>query len=119
MVLKLTNTGVTPNTFEYIYVDAVPTVSGGNVTVGRAYNGSTTQTWASGTTVQYFQALEVVRDIIRRLVQWKQEQVKSPVASNVTVGDFSFPVSLDGLPADLYLTIRDAHLIRVAGAVGV
>jgi hypothetical protein len=119
MVLKLTNTGVTPNTFEYIYVDVSPTVAGGNVTVGRAFNGSTMQTWASGTTVQYFQALEIVRDIVRRLVQWKLEQVKAPAASSATVGDFTFPVAMDGLPADIYIVIRDAHLMRVAGAVGV
>ena len=119
MVLKMTNTGVTPNTFEYIYVDAVPTAAGGNVTVGRAFNGSTTQTWASGTTVQYFQALEIVRDIVRRLVQWKLEQAKAPAASNATVGDFSFPVSMAGLPADIYMVIRDAHLMRVSGAAGV
>jgi hypothetical protein len=121
MVLRLvaTNTPPAPPTTEYLFVDAVPTTTGGNVTVGRGYNGSAAVAWTSPIELYYWQAMDSVRDIVRRLVQWKAEQVLSPVASTVTVGDFSFPVNLSGLPTDLYLTIRDGGLIRVNGAIGV
>src|SRR5579859_1170593 len=107
MVLKLVNNGTTPPTIEYLYVDVIPSTSGGNVSIGRAFNGSSSPSvaWASGTTLAYWQAVDTVRDLIRRLVQWKVQQIQTPVSTTATVGDFSFPVGLDGLPKDIYLML--------------
>lgn len=101
---------------EYEYVEAVST---NTATVARAYNDSTAAVHAVGVTVYRWQPLPVVQDLVRRLVQWKLEQVKSPMAGNTTIGDFTFPVNTSGLPADLYLTFRDTAIQRLPMAKGV
>ncbi len=101
---------------EYEYVESVST---NTATVARACNGSTAVIHAVGVSVSRWQSLGVVQDLVRRLIQWKLEQVKNPMAGNTTVGDFTFPVNTSGLPADLYLTLRDTALQRLPLAKGV
>jgi hypothetical protein len=101
---------------EYEYVESVAV---NTATVTRAYNDSTAAIHAVSSAVYRWQALPTVSDLVRRLVQWKLEQVKSPAAGNVTVGDFTFPVDMAGLPKDIYLIFRDAKLQRLPMAKGV
>lgn len=101
---------------EYEYVESV---SSNTATVSRAVNGTTGAVHAVGVTVYRWQPLPTVNDLARRLIQWKLEQVKSPGAGNVTVGDFTFPVDMSGLPKDLYLTFRDTAIQRLPMAKGV
>ena len=101
---------------EYEYVKSI---SGNTATVSRATRGSTAAVHGAGVIVYRWQSLPVVQDLVRRLVQWKLEQVKSPMAGNTTVGDFSFPVNTSGLPADLYLILRDTAIQRLPMAKGV
>jgi hypothetical protein len=97
---------------EYMYVEAVPQQANGMVSVARHVNGSQAVAHASGEMIYQWQAVDGVRDLVVRLMQWRAEQTKSVIASNVTVGDFSFPVSVDGYPKDLYLAMRDAGYKR-------
>lgn len=101
---------------EYVYVDGLST---NTVTPARAMNGSTQATHAGGTTVYRWEALDAVRELCIRLVQWRQEQIKAPLAGQVAVGDFTFPVDTNGLPKDLYLALRDLSLGATENAVGV
>lgn len=101
---------------EYEYVESV---SSNTATVSRATNGSTAAVHAVGVTVSRWQSLPVVQGLVRRLIQWQLEQVKSPMAGNTTIGDFSFPVNTSGLPADIYLIFRDTAIQRLPMAKGV
>lgn len=101
---------------EYLYVDGIST---NTVTVARAMNGSTQATHSGGTAVYRWEALDSVRDLVIRLVQWRQEQRKAPLAGQVTVGDFTFPVDTNGLPKDLYLAMRDLSLSATENSLGV
>jgi len=101
---------------EYEYVESV---SSNTATVARACNGSTAAIHAVSAAVYRWQPLPVVTDLARRLIQWKLEQVKSPGAGNVTVGDFTFPVDMSGLPKDIYLIFRDTAIQRMPMAKGV
>lgn len=101
---------------EYLYVEAVST---NTLTVDRAMNGSVQATHAGATKVYVWEALDSVRDLVIRLTRWKQEQQVSPLVGTGTVGDFSFPVDISGLPKDLYLAIRDLQLARTENAQGV
>ena len=101
---------------EYEYVESVAT---NTATVSRACNGSEAAIHLSGAAVYRWQPLPVVQDLVRRLIQWKLEQVKSPMAGQTTVGDFSFPVNTSGLPADIYLIFRDTAIQRLPVIGGV
>jgi hypothetical protein len=101
---------------EYEYVESV---SSNTATVSRATNNSTAAIHTVGVTVSRWQSLPVVQDLIRRLIQWKLEQVKSPTVGQTTIGDFTFPVSTSGLPADIYLTMRDTAIQRLPKVEGV
>lgn len=101
---------------EYEYVESVAT---NTATVARATNGSTAAAHLVGVAVYRWQPLPVVQDLVRRLIQWKLEQVKTPMVGNTTVGDFTFPVNTSGLPADLYLIFRDTAIQRLPLAKGV
>jgi len=117
MFLKLvTSTGA----IEYLYVESVPQTSNGNIGVARHLNGSNAVAHAAGEAVYCWQAVDGIRDLVVRLMQWRLEQIKSVVASNVTVGDFTFPVSVDGYPKDLMIAMRDAgYKRRYGGGVAV
>lgn len=117
MVLRLRIVSGSTTTIEYEYVDSFASASVLNVT--RAYNGSIAQTWAISTAIDYWQPLDSVRDIVSRLIQWRSEQVKAPLAGQVTIGEMTFPVNTDGLPKDLFILMKEAALGRSESGWGV
>jgi len=94
---------------EYLYVEAV---SGTDVTISRGFNGSTATSHADGASISYWYAMDMVQDLVARLVQWRGEQLKSPTAGSVTIGDFTYPVDMSGLPKDVFKAINDSGLMR-------
>lgn len=105
---------------EYVYIDAIASSTPNDtLTLVRAVNGSTAESHDANAPIYYWQASDVARDLVSRLVQWRVEQRKAPMAGQVTIGDFSFPVDTSGLPKDLYISIRDAGLIRMGNVVGI
>jgi hypothetical protein len=100
---------------EYLFVREVVTNA---ITVSRGYNGSTAAAHSNGAAVSYWQADDQVRGLVRRLCQWAVEQIKSPVAGAVTIGDFSYPVDTAGLPKDLHDAINRTGLRRIGRIVG-
>jgi hypothetical protein len=94
---------------QYFYVDLAGSTS---LTVSPAYNGSTAANASTNDIVYFWQPLPLIRDIVMRLVQWRVEQIKAPLANSVAIGDFSYPVSTDGLPKDLQLMIAQSGLSR-------
>lgn len=92
---------------EYLYIDSVST---NTLTVTRAVNGSTAATHLTAITVYYWQPMQLVKSLVRRLVQWAYEQIKAPMAGAVTIGEFQYPVDTSGLPKDVYKMIADSGL---------
>lgn len=82
------------------------------ITVARAFNGSTAATHSSGATIYRWQALDVVQELIIRLMQWRQAQQKAPLFGQVVVGDITFPVDTNGTPRDVLDTIQSNRLRR-------
>lgn len=101
---------------EYLYVMGLD--NPGTITTSRGFNGSTAVQHAIGTPIYYWQADDQVRGLVRRLVMWAVEQIKSPVAGAVTLGDFTYPVDMSGLPKDVYTAINSSGLKRVSGVSG-
>ncbi len=104
---------------EYLYCDALPDSPATQVNVTRAFNGSEAAEHATALPVLYWQPLDRVRALVRRLAMWAGEQIKSPAAGSVTIGDFSYPVDMSGLPKDVYRAISDSKLQRRARILGV
>lgn len=94
---------------EYMYVESV---SGTDVVISRGYNGSTAASHADTASISYWYAMDMVQDLVARLVQWRGEQLKSPTAGSVTIGDFTYPVDMSGLPKDVFKAINDSWLSR-------
>lgn len=92
---------------EYIYLDSI---SGTTATITRAVNGSTAATHSDGTTIYHWRPMQIVKNLVRRLVQWGYEQMKAPMAGAVTIGEFEYPVDTSGLPKDIYKMIADSGL---------
>lgn len=100
---------------EYLYVRGLDNAA--SITLSRAFNGSTAAQHAASTKIYYWQADDQVRALVRRLVMWAVEQIKSPVAGTVTLGDFSYPVDMSGLPKDVYNAINDSGLKRMRNGI--
>lgn len=95
---------------EYLYVN---NLASSVATVDRAYNGSTAALHVAATAVYYWQAHPLVQKLVRRLVQWDEEQKKSPMAQNVVIGDFTLPAATAGLPKDVFDTISITGLLAL------
>lgn len=92
---------------EYLYIDSIAT---NTLTVTRAVNGSTAATHLTLASVSYWRPMQLVKNLVRRLVQWGYEQMKAPMAGAVTIGEFQYPVDTSGLPKDIYKMIADSGL---------
>lgn len=101
---------------EYSYVRGLDNAA--TITIARGYNGSTAAQHSASTKIYYWQADDQVRGLVRRLVMWAVEQIKSPVAGAVTLGDFTYPVDMSGLPKDVYTAINDSALKRLRNGIG-
>lgn len=97
---------------EYQYVEYV-NMAAKTATVSRAYNGSTAASHAIAVPVYYWQAHPLVQGLIRRMVQWSEEQLKSPMATTVVIGEFSYPANTSGLPKDVFDAIYRAGLVAL------
>lgn len=95
---------------EYMYVK---TVGDTTLTTKRAFNGSAAASHASGTAIYFWEADAQVKGLVRRLLTWAGEQIKSPVAGAVTLGEFSYPVDMSGLPKDVFIAIDKSGLRRI------
>lgn len=110
MTLKLDN--------EYLLVT---NISSNTLTVRRAFNGSTGAAHINGATFSYWSADEDVKLIVDRLLAWRLEQVKTPLAGQLQLGDLSLPVDVASYPADVQAAIKTlkapANMARGGGAV--
>lgn len=97
MILKLED--------EYLEVTAYDSTTN-TVTVKRGQKGSTAVIHNSGLTPQVFVYDEMIVHAIKRLTAWATEQATTPMAGQVVIGDFTYPVSVDGLPKDVLLELK-------------
>lgn len=97
---------------EYLYVSAA---ASSTLTVVRGFNATTAASHNAASVVWVWQADDQVRGLVQRLVLWGAEQIKSPAVGSITIGDFSYPVDLNGLPKDVYQSINSSGLRRIAG----
>jgi hypothetical protein len=111
---------------EYCYIYNVAVDGSGvqtnPVNVVRAYNDSsnpTALTIPNGAPVQYWVAEQTVQQLVMRLTQFYFEQIKEPLSGQATLGDLTFPVSVNGLPADLFRSVLDLALVQGVGGKGV
>ncbi len=109
-VLNLTTAG---GAVEYLYVSAIPTVAGGNVTVIRGFNGSAATTHVAGEAVLRWKCLQVARQIVTRLLMVWLEQDSSPLFGQQIIGDMPFPITVDTVPADVLALIRSNSLLKI------
>jgi len=117
MVLKVTSSSaLNMGSIEYMYAN---NISGGTVSVNRGYNGSTPLNFDGGEELFYWQADIGIQQLVNRLTQFYFEQIKSPVMGQVVMGDLSYPVNVNGLPADLFKSVKDLGLIKSDGGTGV
>lgn len=110
MVLRL------GDTHDYAYCLDLTIPSGTDpitITVDRGYNGSVAEAHSTNDAVYFWLAMETPRALVRRLVTWAVEQVKSPTTGTVTIGDFSYPADTSGLPKDLFIIIKSSGLMRM------
>lgn len=77
--------------------------------VERAANGTVAAAHSSGVAVYRFEPDLRVKTLVRRLVQWRFEQFKSPQFGVMQVGDVAQPVRVDLLPHDVQ---KDINLLR-------
>jgi hypothetical protein len=108
MVLKIES--------EYLYVSST---SGTTTTVERGYNGSTAATHANATAISRFKPNALVQRLVKRLVAWRLEQVKSPLFGSAVVGDVIFPVATDSMPKDVAAAVKAARLVKPNRVVAV
>ena len=96
---------------ESMYVDQI---SNNTLTVVRGFNNTTAV--AHNTTPPYstarWQPMELVSEQIVRLLQWRREQVKSPLFGMIVAGDISFPVDTTTAPKDVHDAVDSARLRR-------
>jgi len=99
---------------EYLYVEDVTAAPAPfTVTVERAYNGSTAAVHASAVSYRW-RPMPVIETLMRRLVQWRGEQAKSPLVGQAVIGDFTIPISVEGIPKDVLRVMGEAGLYRKA-----
>lgn len=94
---------------EYLRISAV--TDDDNVTVERAYNGSTAAAH-DAVPIYTFQAEAVVRTQVRRLVAWRLAQEESPLYGVINVADSEIPVNISSVPSDVQAALRDANLLK-------
>ena len=104
MVVKIINSSVVPSQTEYMYIDSDTT---NPIKVGRGFNGSTPISFLGNEELYFWQADIGIRRLVARLTQFYFEQIKSPVVGQIIIGDMAFPVSMQGLPVDIYKEMRD------------
>lgn len=116
MVIKIVTAA---GDIEYLYIDSSIFPSANPIPVGRGFNDSTPLNFVGAEQIFYWQADLSVEQLVCRLASFYREQIKSPVFGQAVIGDYSFPVSIDGLPKDVIRAVRDLALVRSAGGVGV
>lgn len=108
MVLKIDS--------EYLYVDGIST---NTITIGRGFNGSTAATHLISAPISRFLPLDGVQQWVKRLALYRLEQDQTPLAGAAVIGDFSVPVSTDGIPKDILADLELSGLKRLLIPVGV
>lgn len=97
----------------------VTAITANAITVTRAFNGTTATTHLNTTAISRWQALAVVRRLVKRLAQWMGEQNKAPLFGQAVVGDMAIPVVTDGMPKDVMISITQANLYLGGKIVGI
>lgn len=84
---------------ELMFIDQE--VSGLNLHVERAYNGSIPETHDSGDGVYLFRADPIARRLVTRICKWQSALDDNPLIALVTIGDGQEPIDLSAAPKDV------------------
>lgn len=95
---------------EYLQVTSY---TGTTATVVRGYNGSTAAAHSNNAPIYKFDPSYIVQTIGLRYIGWRIEQMKTPLAGQVTIGEFTYPVKVDGIPADILSSVEKSGLVRL------